>query len=57
MVIPFLSFIWALAVYYSLGYYLPKRKPLSAHISDVYAYISDFATGPENQWSTDWNVA
>ncbi len=41
----------------SLGYYLPKRKPLSAYISDVCAYISDFANGPENQWSSDWNVA
>ena len=28
----------------SLGYYLPKRKPLSAYISDVCAYTSDFAT-------------
>ena len=42
--------------------YLPKRKPLSAYISDVYAYTSDFANGPENQnwgnaWSSNWNVA
>ena len=33
----------------SLGYYLPKRKPLSAYISDVCAYTSDLANGPENQ--------
>ncbi len=33
---------------YSLGNYLPKRKGVSAYISDVYAYVSDFANGPEN---------
>ena len=27
----------------SLGYYLPKRKPLSTYISDVCAYTSNFA--------------
>ena len=31
----------------SLGNYLPKRKGVSAYISDVYAYISNFANGPE----------
>ncbi len=33
----------------SLGNYLPKRKGVSAYISDVYAYISDFANRPENE--------
>ncbi len=33
----------------SLGYYLPKHKPLSAYVSDVCAYTSDFANRPENQ--------
>ena len=36
-------------VFYSLGNYLPKRKGVSAYISDVYAYISDFANRPENE--------
>ncbi len=34
---------------YSLGNYLPKRKGVSAYISDVHAYISDFANKPENE--------
>ena len=34
---------------FSLGNFLPKRKPLSAYISDVYAYTSDFAKRPENE--------
>ena len=33
----------------SLGNYLPKRKGVSAYISDVYAYISDFANRPKNE--------
>ncbi len=35
---------------YSLGYYLPKRKPLSTYISDECAYISDLPNRPENEW-------
>ncbi len=38
-----------LTALYSLGYYLPKRKPLSAYISNVCAYTNEFANGPENQ--------
>ena len=37
------------ALIYSLGNYLPKRKGVSAYVSDVYAYISDSANRPENE--------
>ena len=37
----------SLEVINSLSYYLPKRKPISAYISDVCAHISGF-------WKIAW---
>ncbi len=35
---------------YRLGNYLPDQKGVSAYISAAYAYISDFANRPENEY-------